>query len=108
MTVLKTFLGASLRLPGMLYQSHWNQWYGLCVLALWPMAAHADVINTLTNFLTYLTGDIGKAIAGLAIVGIGFGCFALGRIPKSYVMSVVIGVGIVFGTKGLLTMLSGG
>lgn len=75
---------------------------------LLPGLAHADVVSVLQNFFGYLTGDVGKAIAGIAIVGIGFGCFALGKIPKSYVITVVIGVGIIFGAHSLLTMLTAG
>ncbi len=73
---------------------------------LLPGLAQADVVSALQNFLSYLTGDVGKAIAGLAIVGVGFGCFALGKIPKSYVLTVVIGIGIIFGAHTLLTMLT--
>lgn len=73
-----------------------------------PSLAHADVVSVLQNFFGYLTGDVGKAVAGIAIVGVGFGCFALGRIPKSYVITVVIGVGIIFGAHSLLTMLTAG
>ena len=79
-----------------------------CLLIASPALAYADVVNVLQNFLSYLTSDVGKAIAGLAIVGVGFGCFAFGKVPKSYVIAVVIGVGIVFGTQAILTMLTGG
>lgn len=84
---------------------------GLCYLTIYlsllPMISSADVVSTLNNFLGYLTGDVGKAVAGLAIVGIGFGCFALGRVPKAYVASVVIGVGVIFGAQAILSMLTG-
>ena len=79
----------------------------ISLLAMTPMIAQADVVDVLNNFLDYLTGDIGKAVAGLAIVGVGFGCFALGKIPKGYVIAVVIGVGVIFGVKAILTMLTG-
>jgi len=79
----------------------------LGLATLIPISAHADVVDVLNNFLDYLTGDVGKAVAGLAIVSVGFGCFALGRIPKSYLTAVVIGIGIVFGARALLTMLTG-
>ena len=81
--------------------------YLFTYLNVLPMIACADVVDTLNNFLGYLTGDVGKAVAGLAIVGIGFGCFGLGKIPKGYVIAVVVGIGIVFGAKALLTMLAG-
>lgn len=81
--------------------------YLMVYLCFFPMIARADVVDTLNNFLGYLTGGVGKAIAGLAIVGIGFGCFGLGKIPKGYVIAVVVGVGIVFGAKAILNMLGG-
>ena len=70
-----------------------------------PMVARADVIDVLNNFFGYLTGGVGKAVAALAIVAVGFGCFAMGKIPKGYVIAVVLGVGIIFGAKALLSML---
>lgn len=81
--------------------------YLMVYMTMLPVMARADVVETLNNFLGYLTGDVGKAVAGLAIVGIGFGCFGLGKIPKSYVIAVIVGVGIVFGTKAILSMLTG-
>lgn len=72
-----------------------------------PFAARADVVDTLNNFLGYLTGGVGKAVATIAIVGVGFGCFMLGKIPKGTVISVVIGVGVIFSAKALLGMLTG-
>ena len=83
---------------------------GLAYLALYlsfiPGLALADVVDTLNNFFGYLTGDMGKAVAAIAIVGIGFGCFGMGKIPKGYVIAVVIGVGIIFGAKAILGMLT--
>ncbi|MCB1826952.1 MAG: TrbC/VirB2 family protein [Coxiellaceae bacterium] len=76
-------------------------------LMLLPIAARADVVDTLNNFLGYLTGGVGKAVATIAIVGVGFGCFMLGKIPKGTVISVVIGVGVIFSAKALLGMLTG-
>lgn len=80
--------------------------YFLVYLLLLPMVACADVVSTLSDFLSYLTGPVGKAVAMLAIVGVGFGCFALGKVPKSYVIAVVVGVGIIFGAQTLLMMLT--
>ncbi len=78
-------------------------------LSVIPMFAWADTVtDVLNNLFGYLTGDVGKAVAAIAIVGVGFGCFGLGRIPKSYVIAVVIGVGVIFGAKALLSMLTGG
>ena len=79
----------------------------LLIYSLMPVMAHAEVTDTLNNFFSYLTGGVGKTVAALAIVGIGFGCFSLGKIPKSYVISVVTGVGVLFGSKTILSMLTG-
>ena len=80
-------------------------------LLFMPMIARADdtssVLDVLNNFLDYLTGDVGKALAALAIVTIGFLCFVMGRIHKSYVISVVVGVGVIFGAHTLLGTLTG-
>lgn len=83
-----------------------NYCYVITYLLLLPMVACADVVSTLSDFLGYLTGPVGKAVAMLAIVGVGFGCFALGQVPKSYVIAVVVGVGIIFGAQTLLMMLT--
>lgn len=56
-----------------------------------PCLACADLVSTLNGFLSYLTGGVGKAIAALAIIAVGFGCFAMGKVPKAYVIAVVIG-----------------
>ena len=63
--------------------------------------------GALNNFLAYLTGDVGKAIALLAIVGVGYGCFVLGKLSKGAACTTVLGIGIVFGAHGLLTTLTG-
>jgi type IV secretory pathway VirB2 component (pilin) len=76
-------------------------------LFLLPMLATADVVSTLNDFLLYLTGPVGKVVATLAIVGVGFACFVLGKLPKSAVIAVVLGTGIIFGASTLLSILTG-
>lgn len=90
---------ARTRIRGLVYVSVY--------LSLLPTLALADLTDTLNNFLGYLTGDVGKAVAAIAIVGVGFGCFGMGKIPKGYVIAVVVGVGIIFGAKALLGVLGG-
>ncbi len=77
-------------------------------LLLLPGLACADLLSTLNGFLGYLTGGVGKAVAALAIVAVGFGCFAMGKVPKAYVIAVVIGVGIIFGSSAILQALGAG
>lgn len=69
--------------------------------------ASTDVTQTLSNFLDYLTGAWGKIIAALAIVGIGYACFFLGKVHKGYVVAVVVGIGLVFGAQEVLTHITG-
>jgi type IV secretory pathway VirB2 component (pilin) len=72
-----------------------------------PLAAHADVVGSLTNFLGLMTGGWGKAIATIAIVGLGYGCFAMGKVPKMALISVVVGIGLVFGGSEILQHIQG-
>lgn len=83
-----------------------SQIYLAAYLFLLPLFAAADVVSTLNDFLLYLTGPVGKVAATLAIVGVGFACFVLGKLPKSAVVAVVLGTGIIFGASTLLSILT--
>lgn len=87
------------------FSKYWIQAAHVALYLFVPIIAKADLLSTLNGFLSYLTGGVGKAVSGLAIVAVGFGCFAMGRVPKSYVIAVVIGVGIIFGTNAILQAL---
>ena len=76
-------------------------------LSLIPMSAHAGVAQMINNFLTYLTGDVGKALASVAIVGGGIACFGMGKLPKQYFIAILIGVVIVFGGHEILNQITG-
>ena len=82
-------------------------WVALYFCSFPSFALSADLSSTLTNFLSYLTGTMGKTVASIAVVGVGFGCFGLGRIPKATVVAVVIGVGLIFGASALIATLQG-
>lgn len=81
----------------------------LIYLSLLPATTFAatDVASTLGQALSYLTGPVGKVVATLAIVGMGYACFAMGRVAKSSFISVIVGVSIIFGANALLTTLVG-
>ncbi len=83
---------------------------GLCYLALYlcllPMVAHATMINTLNDGLEYITGTVGKTIAMLAVVGVGFGCLFLGKVSKGQAVGTVVAVGLIFGAKAIVGMLT--
>lgn len=76
-------------------------------LLLIPLSAHAGIYGSLNKFLQYLTGDIGKSISALAIVGGGFACLGLGKLPKMYFAAIVIGVVIIFGAPEILSVVTG-
>lgn len=61
--------------------------------------------SVLQALLDYLTSAPARIIAVLAIVGIGYATLHLGRMPKHRAISVVIGIGIIFGGAALLQML---
>ena len=83
-------------------------------LSMLPVSAFAgsgdvSVVDTLNHLVGYLTGSVGKAIATLAIVGMGYACFATGRVAKGAFVSVVVGIAIIFGAHALLgTLMTGG
>ena len=95
---MKTFFRKKDRMRGSKYLSLY--------LGIFPSFACADVAGTLNNFLSYLTGDVGKVVSCLAIVSVGFACFVLGKLPKSYVISVVVGIGLIFGSSALVNTLA--
>ncbi len=80
--------------------------YYCFVLGFLPGFACADVVGTLQNFLDYLTGPLGKVVAALAVVSVGFACFALGKLSKTYVIAVVVGIGLIFGSAALVNTLT--
>ena len=61
--------------------------------------------SVLQALLNYLTSTPARLIAVLAIVGVGYATLHLGRIPKQRAISIVIGIGIIFGGAALLQML---
>jgi type IV secretory pathway VirB2 component (pilin) len=80
--------------------------YVFLYLGAFPTLACADVAGTLQNFLDYLTGPVGKVVSALAIVSVGFACFALGKLSKTYVIAVVVGIGLIFGSAALVNTLA--
>jgi type IV secretory pathway VirB2 component (pilin) len=53
--------------------------------------------SVLQALLDYLTSTPARLIAVLAIVGVGYTTLHLGRMPKQRAISIVIGIGIIFG-----------
>jgi len=68
-----------------------------------------DVVMTvLTTLEGVITGDWGKAICTLAIVGVGFGCFVLGTIPFARAIAVALGAVCVMAAPKLLSLITAG
>ncbi|MDF1654357.1 MAG: TrbC/VirB2 family protein [Coxiellaceae bacterium] len=75
----------------------------LCVLftVLSPSLAFADtggdvISNVLSGLIDLLTSTPARLVFVVAIIGIGYGTLALGKIPKQRAIATVIGIGIVF------------
>lgn len=75
------------------------------IFLLWPRFAFAAPTDVLKNALDYLTGPLGKVVAALAVAVVGYTCFVLGRLPKSYMFATLTGIAIIFGTQAILVML---
>jgi len=50
----------------------------------------------LQSLIELLNSDIARTLFVLSIIGVGYGCLYLGRIPKSRAMGAILGIGIVF------------
>ncbi len=71
-------------------------------------AASTDVQETLQRLIAYITGPVGVSIATLAIIGLGIGCFVLGRVSKPAFFSTFSGIALVFGAGTFTNYLAGG
>ena len=85
-------------------------------LLCWLMSSSAfsysgqstKIDSVLQALLAYLTSTPARLIAVLAIVGVGYSTLHLGRMPKQRAISVVIGIGIIFGSAAVFQMLGFG
>lgn len=79
--------------------------YSFAFLSFAPTLTYAAFVDTLQNTLNYLTGSVGTALATIAIVGAGIGCFGLGKVPKGYLIAIVVGIGLIFGATGIINVI---
>ncbi len=61
--------------------------------------------KVLQALLDYLTSTPARIIAVLAIVSVGYATLHLGRLQKNKAISVVVGIGIIFGGAAIMQML---
>ena len=58
---------------------------------------NGDMIsNVLSGLIDLLTSTPARLVFVVAIIGVGYGTLALGKIPKEKAVAIVIGIGIVF------------
>lgn len=65
------------------------------------------IYGALVNITDWLTNEIGLAAGTLAIVGAGFACMT-GRIPYLFLKSILIGIGLIYGSAFLAQTMIGG
>jgi type IV secretory pathway VirB2 component (pilin) len=66
-----------------------------------PSLASADngsdmLSSVLSGLISLLTSTPARLMFVIAIIGVGYGTLALGKIPKEKAVAIVVGVGIVF------------
>ena len=72
-------------------------------------AAGTTVLDSIVQHLIdWLTGNIARGFAVLAIVSLGFATFKYGKVSKEKGVSIIIGIGLVFGAASILNMLGVG
>ena len=78
------------------------------LLILVPASSHAaSVKSILDKTATWLQGDIAKGIGLIALIGCGYMCIFMQRLPKSQFMMVLLGLGVIFGSSSLYSTLIG-
>ena len=80
------------------------------VIIYWPEVGYAandaSIEKTLCMVVKTLTGTVGRSLAAIAIIFLGFSLF-LGKISWGIALSLAIGVGAVFGAPQLVSTLAG-
>jgi type IV secretory pathway VirB2 component (pilin) len=74
----------------------------LCLLFLlspsiaWANTGQNMLTSVLSGLIGVLTSTPARLMFVVAIIGVGYGTLALGKIPKEKAVAIVIGIGIVF------------
>ncbi len=72
-----------------------------------PQAQNTQITNILCNAVNQLTGNIGRSIAILIVISLAISLF-LGKVSWGMAIAVAVGMGILFGAKDVVQLLSGG
>ena len=85
------------------------QWGILGLVVLAASSGYAQDLNQIRapveTVRTFLTGPFATTMAGIAVAGVGY-LYWIGRIDKDVAVSVVVGIGIVFGSPQIVQVLS--
>jgi type IV secretory pathway VirB2 component (pilin) len=66
---------------------------------------NTKISNIICNAVNQLTGPIGRAIAILIIISLAISLF-LGKVSWGMAIAVAVGMGILFGAKGVVNLLA--
>ena len=70
--------------------------------------SHAQSIESVINRTTsYLQGSLARSVGVLAIIIAGYLCLVMQRFPKEYFITILIGMGIIFGGSTLYSTVVG-
>lgn len=95
--------------------------YKLCLVALFaisfvlfspieqPQAADENsmITNIMCNAINQITGPVGRAISILIIISLAIALF-IGKVSWGMAIAVAVGMGILFGAKDVVNLISGG
>src|SRR5262245_19086276 len=85
------------------------QWGLLALLVVGASSGYAQDLNVVRGPMetvrVFLTGPFAVTMATIAVAAVGY-LYWIGRIDKDVAISVVIGIGIVFGSQQIVTTLS--
>ena len=77
------------------------------VFAIDNPADKSGIIKIFCNVINQITGGIGKVISVLILISMAIGLF-LGKITWGLAIAVMVGMGLLFGAKGIVDVISDG
>ena len=77
------------------------------VFALADLADKSGITTIFCNVINQITGGIGKVISVLILISMAIGLF-LGKITWGLAIAVMVGMGLLFGAKGIVDIISKG
>lgn len=84
--------------------------FSLFATEVWAAAPAGDatmVINVMCAVINQLTGPIGKAITIIILISLGI-MLLLGKVTWGVAIALAVGMGVIFGAKDLVNLLTGG